>query len=100
MAGHDGGRIGSRCSLVKKEITQNSLKSLLHSRKMEAQATFSPGVSLCGGDGIQPSSSMPLDSDSLLPEETSDVNFASLLRREFYTQPSSVLVLLATILAG
>lgn len=46
------------------------------------------------------SSSTLLDSDSLLPEQTSDFNFASLLRREFYIQPSSVLVPLATILAG
>lgn len=45
------------------------------------------------------SSSTPFDSDSLLPEQTSDFNFASLLRREFYMQPSSVLVPLATILA-
>lgn len=83
---------------------QNSLKRLLQHLRNGAWH-LSHRVSPCAemtvsSYSIYTSDLHSLDSDSLLPKETSDFNFASLLGREFYKQPSSVLVLLATVFPG
>ena len=78
---------------------QNSLKSLLLCLRNGALGTFSPGRETME---TRFSSSMPLTSIPLilLPKKTHDFNLASLLGRDFYRDPSSILVLLTPIFPG
>ena len=78
---------------------QNSLKSLLLCLRNGALGTFSLGRETME---TRYSSSMPLTPIPLilLPKKIYDFNFASLLGRDFYRHPSSVLALLTTIFPG